>query len=49
VDAQHARILEEVERIRSTGPSGITVHIALLAQHVRSHFAYEELLIEQAG
>jgi hemerythrin len=49
VDAQHARILEEVERLRATGPSGITELIAFLRQHLRSHFAYEELLMEEAG
>jgi hypothetical protein len=35
VDAQHARILEELERIRSAGPSGITVLLSFLSQHVR--------------
>ena len=49
VDAQHARILEELERLRAAGPSGITVLIAFLHQHVRSHFAYEELLMDEAG
>jgi hemerythrin-like metal-binding protein len=49
VDAQHTRILEELERIRAAGPSGLTVLLAFLHQHVRSHFASEELLMEEAG
>jgi hemerythrin-like metal-binding protein len=49
VDAQHARILDELDRIRCAGLSGITVLIAFLHQHVRSHFAYEELLMDEAG
>jgi hemerythrin len=49
VDAQHARILEELERIRAAGPSGITVLLSFLSQHIRSHFAYEELLMDAVG
>ena len=49
VDAQHARILEELERIRAAGPSGLEALIAFLHQHVRSHFAYEELLMDQVS
>jgi hemerythrin-like metal-binding protein len=49
VDAQHARILEELERIRAAGPSGITVLLSFLSQHIRSHFAYEELLMDEVG
>jgi hemerythrin len=49
VDAQHAHILEELERISSAGTSGITVLIAFLRQHVHSHFAYEELLMDEAS
>jgi hemerythrin len=46
VDAQHLRILEELERIRAAGPSSIAVLVAFLRQHMRSHFAYEELLMD---
>lgn len=49
VDAQHARILEELERIRAAGASGIAVLISFLHQHIRSHFAYEELLMDEVG
>jgi hemerythrin len=49
VDAQHARILEELDRISAAGSSRIAVLISFLHQHVRSHFAYEELLMDEAG
>jgi len=49
VDAQHARILEELEFIRTAGTSGVPVLVAFLHQHVRSHFAYEELLMDEVG
>jgi len=49
VDAQHARILEELERIRAAGSSGIPVLVSFLRQHISSHFAYEELLMDEVG
>jgi len=49
VDAQHARILEELDRIGAAGPSGIAVLVSFLHQHVRSHFAYEALLMDEVG
>jgi hemerythrin-like metal-binding protein len=47
VDAQHAGILAQLESLRSAAPEGLLVSTAFLTQHVRSHFAYEELLMSE--
>jgi hemerythrin-like metal-binding protein len=47
VDAQHAAILEEAGLLRGAHPEGLSVMVAFLRQHVRSHFSYEELLMAE--
>jgi len=49
VDAEHARILEELQRLRAAGAPGIPMLIAFLREHVHQHFADEERLMDDLG
>jgi hemerythrin-like metal-binding protein len=46
VDAQHAAILAEAERLRRGGPDVVWDSLQFLQHHATSHFAYEEALMD---
>ena len=47
VDAQHASLLAELERLRTVGPESVRKSLRLVKQHMVSHFGYEETLMEE--
>jgi hemerythrin-like metal-binding protein/PAS domain S-box-containing protein len=49
LDSQHAAILAELQRMRASGALALKASLASLQQHTASHFAYEELLMEDVG
>ncbi len=46
LDSQHAAILAELERMRGTGPDAVKASLTSFQQHTASHFASEELLMD---
>lgn len=49
IDAQHALIIAEADRVRSASPNTIWTSLAALSQHVTTHFDYEEEIMDRTG